>query len=175
MVPTTRSWSGRSGCRTRERTPEMRSTASGGVRETHTFGRSISRLAKVEGHRVVEKGVHWEASWHPSRRSGLVHYVIARRETTGFELPHTFFHLGKEVLPVFSSAEAARRFLASLALSDRWHVREFSTGELVSFLFILPKRVAWVLPNPPLGRLLAEDALSHLTRRNSFIELLIAN
>jgi hypothetical protein len=55
--------------------------------------------------------------------SGLVHYVIARRETTGFEVPHTFFHLGKEVLPVFSSAEGARRFLASLALGDRWHVR----------------------------------------------------
>jgi hypothetical protein len=153
----------------------MRSTASGGRSETDTFGRSISRLAKVEGHRVVEKGVDWEASWLPSGCSGLVHYVIARRETTGFELPHTFFHLGKEVLPVFSSAKAARRFLASLALSDRWHVREFSTGELVSLLFILPKRVAWVLPNPPLGRLLAEDALSHLTRRDSFIELLIAN
>ena len=123
----------------------------------------------------MEKGVHWEASWHPSRRSGLVHYVIARRETTGFELPHTFFHLEKEVLPVFSSAEAARRFLASLALRDRWHVREFSTGELVSHLFILHNRVAWVLPNPPLGRLLAEDALSQLMHRDSFIELLIAS
>jgi hypothetical protein len=60
-------------------------------------------------------------------------------------------------------------------ISDRWHVREFSTGELVSLLFILPKRVAWVLPNPPLGRPRAEDALSHLTRQDSFIELLIAN
>jgi hypothetical protein len=129
----------------------------------------------MEGHRVVEKGVDWEASWLPSGRSGLVHYVIARRETTGFEDPHTFFHMGKEVLPVFSSAEAARRFLASLALGDRWRVKEFSTGELVSLLYILPKRVAWVLPDPPLGRLLAEDALSHLTRRDSFIELLIAN
>jgi hypothetical protein len=153
----------------------MRSTASGGRSETNTFVRSISRLAKAEGHRVVEKGVDWETSWLSSGRSGLDHYVIARRETTGLELPHTFFHLGKEVLPVFSSAEAARRFLASLALSDRWHVREFSTGELVSHLFILPKRVAWVLPNPPLGRLPAEDALSHLTRRDGFIELLIAN
>ncbi len=153
----------------------MRSTASGGRSERNTFGRSISRLAKVKGHRVVEKGVDWEASWLPSGSSRLVHYVIARRETTGFELPHTFFHLGKEVLPVFSSAEAARRILASLALSDRWHVREFSTGELVSLLFILPKRVAWVLPNPPLGPLLAEDALSQLTSRDSFIELLIAN
>jgi hypothetical protein len=58
---------------------------------------------------------------------------------------------------------------------DRWYVRKFSTGELVSHLFILRKRVAWVLPNPRLGRLLAEDALSQLTRRDSFIKLLIAD
>ena len=75
---------------------------------------------------------------------------------------------------MFSSAEAARRFLSSLALGDRWHVREFSTGELVSLLFILHKRVTWVLPNPPL-ELLAEDALSQLMRRDSFVEFLIAN
>ena len=105
----------------------------------------------------------------------MVHYVIARRETTGFEVPHTFFHLGKEVLPVFSSAEAARRFLESLALGDSWHVRGFSGGELISILFILHERVAWVLPNPPLGRLPAEDELSHLTSRNSFVEFLIAH
>ena len=124
----------------------------------------------------MEKGEdRGEASWLPSGRSGLVHYVIARRETTGFEVPHTFFHLGKEVLPVFSSSEAARGFLESLALGDRWHVREFSGGELVSILFILHERVAWVLPNPPLGRLLAEDELSQLTSRNSFMEFLIAH
>ena len=123
----------------------------------------------------MEKGVGWEASWLPSGRSGLIHYVIARRETTGFELPHTFSHSGKEVLPVFSSAEAARRFLASLALGDRWHVREFSTGELVSLLFILHKRVAWVLPNPPPERLLAEDALLQMMRRERFVEFLITN
>ena len=107
--------------------------------------------------------------------SGLVHYVVARRETTGFEVPHTFFHLGKEVLPVFSSAEAARRFLASLALGESWHVKGFSTGELVSVLFILHERVAWVLLNPPPGRLLAEDELSSLTSRDSFVEFLIAH
>ena len=135
-----------------------------------------TQLARVEGHRVVEKGEDWgETSWLPSGRSGLVHYVIARREITGFELPHTFSHSGKEVLPVFSSAEAARRFLASLALSDRWHVRQFSTGELVSLLFILHKKVAWVLSNPPLERLLAEDAQSQLMRRERFVEFLIAN
>jgi hypothetical protein len=140
------------------------------------FGRSTSRLAKVKGRRVVEKREDRELSWLPSGRSGLVHYVIARREITGFEHPHTFSHLGKEVMPVFSSAEAARKFLASRALGDRWHVREFSTGELVSLLFILHKRVAWVLPNPTVEqRLLAEDALLQLMRRVSFVECLIAN
>jgi hypothetical protein len=153
----------------------MRSTASGGRSERNTFRRSTSRLAKVKGHRVVERGEDWEPSLLPSGGSGLVHYVMARRETTGFEVPHTFFHLGQEVMPVFSSAEAARRCLASQALGERWHVREFSTGELVSLLFILHERVAWVLPNPPLERLLAEDALSQLMRRGSFIDFLIAN
>jgi len=124
----------------------------------------------------VEKGEDWgEASWLPSGRSVLVQYVVTRREITGFELPHTFFHLGKEVMPVFFSAEAARGFLASQALGDRWHVKEFSTGELVSLLFILHKRVAWVLPNPPLERLMAKDALSQLMRRERFVEFLIAN
>jgi hypothetical protein len=134
-----------------------------------------SRLARVEGHRVVEKGEdRGEESWLPSGRSRLVHYLIARRETTGFEVPHTFFHLGKEVLPVFSSAEAARRFLASLALGGEWHVRTFSGGELVSLLFILHERVAWVVPNPPPELLLGEDVLSHLTTRDSFVEFLVA-
>lgn len=116
-----------------------------------------------------------EASWLPSGRSVFVYYLIARRETTGFELPHTLFHLGKEVLPVFSSAEAAQRFLASLALDDAWRVKGFSGGELISLLFIFHERVTWVLPNPPPERLLAEDALSHLTSRGSFIEFLIAH
>ncbi len=114
-----------------------------------------------------------ETSWLASGRSGFVHYLIAHREPMGFELPHTFFHLGKEVLPVFSSAEAARGFLASLALGDEWQVRGFSAGELVSLLFI-HERVAWILPNPPPGFLLAEDVLSRLTGRDSFVKLLIA-
>jgi hypothetical protein len=83
--------------------------------------------------------------------------------------------LGNEVLPVFSSAEAAQRFLASLGLGVEWHVRMFSAGELVSVLFILHKRVAWVVPNPPPGRHLGEDVLSHLTSRDSFVEFLIAH
>jgi hypothetical protein len=129
----------------------------------------------VEDHRVVGGGEVWEeTSLIPSRRSGFVHYLIARRETTGFELPHTFFHLGEEVLPVFSSAEAARRFLSSLAPGGGWHVRVVSAGELVSLLFVLRERVAWVLTNPLPEHLLAGDALSRLTSRDSFIEFLMA-
>jgi hypothetical protein len=116
-----------------------------------------------------------EASWLPSGSSSFVHYLIARREATGFELPHTFFHSGEEVLPVFSSAEVARRFLASVALDEEWHIRAFSAGELVSLLFILHERVTWVLPNPPPERLLAEDALSQRMSRDGFVEFLIAH
>jgi hypothetical protein len=124
----------------------------------------------------VEKGEdRREASLLTYAHSGSVHYLIARRETTGLQLPHTLFHLGKEVLPVFSTAEAARRFLASLALGGEWHVRTFSAGELVSLLFILHERVAWIVPNPPPGHPLGEDVLSHLTSRDSFVEFLIAH
>jgi hypothetical protein len=42
-----------------------------------------------------------------------LHYLIARRETKGIEVPHVLMGGGEEVLPVFSSAEAASRFLIS--------------------------------------------------------------
>ena len=114
-----------------------------------------------------------EASGLPSGRSGLVHYVIARRETTGFEVPHTFFHLGKEVLPVFSSAEAATRFLSCQVLGEGWYVRQFSTGELVSLLFGLYGRKGRVLPNPLPTALSDENARASLVSRDHFIESLI--
>jgi hypothetical protein len=83
--------------------------------------------------------------------------------------------LGKEVLPVFSSAEAAGRFHAPLALGGEWHVRTFFAGEPVSLLFILHERVTWIVPNPPPGRPLGEDVLSHLTSRDRYVEFLIAH
>jgi len=69
-----------------------------------------------------------------------MHYLIARREATGFELPHTFFYSGEGALPVFSSVEAARGFLASRNLGQGWRVRECSAGELVSLLFVLHEK-----------------------------------
>jgi hypothetical protein len=112
-------------------------------------------------------------SWPTSGRPVLVHYLITRRETRGLEVPHVQLGCGEEVLPVFSSAEAARRFLYSQVLGEGWYVRQFSTGELVSLLFGLYGRVGRVLPNPVPTALSNEDALASLVSRDRFIESLI--
>ncbi len=102
-----------------------------------------------------------------------MHYLIARRETKGLEVPNVLLTCGEEVLPVFSSAGAARRFLSSQVRGDGWYVRQFSTGELVSLLFGLYGRVGRVLPNPLPGALSGEDAASPPVSRDRFIEFLI--
>jgi hypothetical protein len=102
-----------------------------------------------------------------------VHYLIARRETKGIEVPHVLMGGGEEVLPVFSSAEAARRFLISQVRGEGWYVRQFSTGELVSLLFGLYRRVRLILPNPLPGTL-SEDTSSPVSR-DRFIESLIGS
>ena len=114
-----------------------------------------------------------EATRPDSGHPVLVHYLIARREISGLEFPHVLLKGGEEVLPVFSSAEAAARFLSSQVLGEGWYVRQFSTGELVSLLFGLYGRVARVLHNPLPGALSGEDALSSLVSRDRFIESLI--
>ena len=89
-----------------------------------------------------------EASWSSPEGRGFQHYLITRSEPNGFEDPYAYFRHGEGVVPVFCSDGAARRYLGSLAPEDEWHVREFSPGELVSLLFALHERVAWVLPDP---------------------------
>jgi hypothetical protein len=100
-----------------------------------------------------------------------VHFLIARREIKGLEVPHGLLIEGEEVLPVFSSAEAARRFLSSQVLGAGWYVRQFSPGELVSLLFGLYGRVGHVLYNPLPGALPGEGASP--VSRDRFIEFLI--
>jgi hypothetical protein len=112
------------------------------------------------------------ASSPPAHRS-LAHYLIVRREPTGFEAPHTVLRYGEGVLPVFCAREAAGRFIDSRALGEGWYVRLFSVGELISLLFVLHERVAWVSFSPLPGHLLIEDALSHLMSREDFIASLI--
>ncbi len=120
----------------------------------------------------------WErsgAASPPPMYQSLAHYLIVRRELTGFEAPHTYFRCGELVLPVFCAIEAARRFIDSRALGEGWYVRGFSVGELISLLFALHERVAWVLISPLPGHLLIEDASSHLTSRDNFIASLIVH
>jgi hypothetical protein len=114
-----------------------------------------------------------EVSWTSSGRPVIVHYLITRRETKGLEVPHVLLGCGEEVLPVFSSAEAAGRFLASQVRGEGWYVRQFSSGELVSLLFGLYGRAGRVLPNPLPGALSGEGASSSLVSRERFIEFLI--
>ena len=120
-----------------------------------------------------EGGEREGATSPPPTHRLLAHYLIVRRERTGFEAPHTFFRCGERVLPVFCAREAAKRFIDSRALGEGWYVRGFSVGELISLLFALHERVAWVLISPLPGHLLIEDALSHLMSRDNFIASLI--
>jgi hypothetical protein len=128
-------------------------------------------LDGVEDHRIVEGT--GEASCPTPGRPVLVHYLVARRETKGIEVPHVLMGGGEEVLPVFSSAEAARRFLISQVRGEGWYVRQFSTGELVSLLFGLYGRFSLILPNPLPGTL-SEDTSSPVSR-DRFIESLIGS
>jgi hypothetical protein len=112
--------------------------------------------------------------WSPTPvYKSLVHYLIVRREPTGFVATHTFFRYGERVMPVFCAREAARRFIDARDLGEGWYVRGFSAGELISLLFALHERVAWISFSPLPGHLLIEDALSHLTSRDNFIASLI--
>jgi hypothetical protein len=110
-----------------------------------------------------------------SRRPALAHYLIARRETLGSVVPHTLFHSGKALLPVFCSGAAARRFSNSRCLDDDgWYVRPYSSGELVSLLFALHDKLGGILLDPlPEHRLADVDVLWSSVSREGFIELLI--
>ena len=114
-----------------------------------------------------------EASRPTSGRPGHVHYLITRREIRGLEVSCVLLGCGEEVLPVFSSAGAATRFLSSQVLGDGWYVRQFSTGELVSLLCGLFQSKGRILPNPLPTALSGEDALASLVSRDRFIESLI--
>ena len=118
-------------------------------------------------------GVRGDAATLLAERHTLVHYLIVRRQLTGFEAPHTFFRYGERVLPVFCVREEAGRFLASRVLGEGWHVRGYSVGELVSLLVALHERVALVSFSPLPGHLLIEDELSHLMSREDFVASLI--
>jgi hypothetical protein len=96
------------------------------------------------------------------------HYLIVGYGSKGLELPHIFSDSDEEILPVFSSEEAAQEFLSLSSLHKGLCVRGFSGGELVSLLFAFHIRIKGVLLDPQLGALSGDVAVS-VVRRNAFV------
>jgi hypothetical protein len=99
-------------------------------------------------------------------------YLIVGHGSKGLELPHFFSESDEEVLPVFSSEEAAREFLSLSPLGEGWYVRGFSGGELVSMLFAFHTGMEGVLLDPPSGVLSGERMVS-LVGRDAFVSSLL--
>jgi hypothetical protein len=102
----------------------------------------------------------------------LQHYLIVARGRKGLELPDILSDSGEEVLPVFSSEEAAQEFLSLSSLGKRWYVRGFSCGELVSVLFAFHVRIEGVLIDPDPGALSGDVAVS-VVERHVFVSSLL--
>lgn len=102
----------------------------------------------------------------------LPHYLIVGHGSKGLELPHSCSGIGAEVLPVFSSEEAAREFLSLSSLGKEWYVREFSRGELVSVLFAYHKQIKGVLLDPQPGAISQDEMVSRV-RWDAFVSSLV--
>jgi hypothetical protein len=117
-------------------------------------------------------GTHGSAVWFSQEHSPLQRYLIVRHSSKGLELPDILSDSGEEILPVFSSEEAAQEFLSLSSLGKRWYVRGFSGGELVSVLFAFHARIKGVLLDPH-PRALSGDVAVHVVGRNAFVSLLL--
>jgi hypothetical protein len=100
------------------------------------------------------------------------HYLLIGHGSKGLELPHIYSDSGEEILPVFSSEEAAQGFLSLSSLRKGGYVRGFSGGELVSMLFAFHAGMKGVLLDPHPGALSGEVALSVLGRK-AFVSSLL--
>jgi hypothetical protein len=110
-----------------------------------------------------------------SRSAVLSRYVIARRLGSGLELLRIRSSSEEEIfLPVFSSREAAKGFLAFNRPSLEWYVRESSPGELVSMLLGPYRRTERVSPDPLPGALSEQGPTRPLVDRKTFVDLLVA-
>jgi hypothetical protein len=117
-------------------------------------------------------GSHGSAIWFSEVHTPLQHYLIVARGRKGLELPDILSDSGEEVLPVFSSEEAAQEFLSLSSLGKRWYVRGFSYGELVSVLFAFHARIEGVLIDPHPGALSGDVAVS-VVGRHVFVSSLL--
>ena len=115
---------------------------------------------------------HGSAVWFSEGHASLQHYLVVARGRKGLELPDILSDSGEEVLPVFSSEEAAQEFLSLSSLGKRWYVRGFSCGELVSVLFAFHARIEGVLIDPHPGALSGDVAVS-VVGRHVFVSSLL--
>jgi hypothetical protein len=117
-------------------------------------------------------GSHGSAVWFSEVHTPLQHFLIVARGSNGLELPDILSDSGEEVLPVFSSEDAAQEFLSLSSLGKRWYVRGFSCGELVSVLFAFHARIEGVLIDPHPGALSGDVAVS-VVERQVFVSSLL--
>jgi hypothetical protein len=115
---------------------------------------------------------HEHATWLSKEPVLPQHYLIVGHGSKGLELPHIFSDSGEEILPVFSSEEAAQEFLSLSSLGQGWYVRGFSGGELVSVLFAFHAGMKGVLLDPHPGAL-SEDVTASLVGQNAFVSSLL--
>jgi hypothetical protein len=115
---------------------------------------------------------HRTAVWFSDEYKPLEHYLIVGHGSKGLELPHFFSDSSQEILPVFSSEEAAREFLSLSSLGKEWYVRAFSGGELVSVLFAFHAGITGVLLDPHPGALSGE-VMESLVRWDAFVRSLL--
>jgi hypothetical protein len=87
-------------------------------------------------------------------------------------LPYILSDPCQEILPVFSSEEAAREFLSLSSLGRRWCIRGFSRGELVSVLFAFHVGMKGVLLDPHPGSL-SGDVSAPLVGRDAYMSSLL--
>ena len=115
---------------------------------------------------------HGHAVWFSGEHTPVQHYLIVGHSKKGLELPHIFLASGEEVLPVFSSEEAAREFLSLSSLEKGWYVRDFSGGELVSVIFAFHTGMKGILLDPQPAALSGNVMVSQVGR-HAFVSSLL--
>jgi hypothetical protein len=119
-----------------------------------------------------DTGSHWHAAWFSEEHTLVQRYLIVGHSSKCLELPHICSDSGEEVLPVFSSEEAAREFLSLSSLGQGWRVRGFSSGELVSVIFAFHTGMKGVLLDPH-PAILSGEVMVTLVGRNAFVGSLL--
>ena len=118
------------------------------------------------------RGRHGSAGWLSERHPLQQLYLIVGYGSKGLGLSYILSDPGQEILPVFSSEEAAREYLSLSSLGKRWCIRGFSRGELVSVLFAFHAGMKGVLLDPHPGSL-AGEVSAPLVERDAYMSSLL--